>query len=138
MNLEKLSEKYLKEVEKLKEFEKKNTELIGAYTAHKENVENIALKIKETAKELEQGLENSEIKINYIPVYRKFYDYRKFVENASSKENSVLVENHGLAINKEVFEKLAADGKISIPTVQSAFQEEKLSSRVDIKLKEQL
>jgi hypothetical protein len=136
MNLKGLAEKYLKAQKELEEFMLKNSAVINVLYNKEEEIEDFANEVVKVVRENKQGLENEKIKIAYIPVYKKSYDYRKFYESSNHKEKVILQDSGALDINKDKFEKLKEDGKISIDTVQACFQETLMSERVDIKLKE--
>ncbi len=131
-----LINEYLENLSELQKFEKKHENFFKEYFKLTDEKETLQGKITEQVKENKQGIENEMIKVSYIPVFRKNYDYKKFVENSSKVEYNLLVNSNGLEIKKDVLEKLKENGKISIDTFQSCFQETLSSERVDIKIKE--
>lgn len=131
--IETLIDKYVefsKEIEKLEQ-----SDTIRSYLSFLEARDSLQDSIKAMAKEIGEGVENKDIKVAVIPVWKKFYSYKDFMKIAKRKEIAELNNNDGLEIKKEVFEKLVQDGAISPATVQASFQEFQSTTRVDIKLK---
>lgn len=138
--LEQKLEEYTKTCKSIERFEEKYSDVFKHYKSLMENKEEQEKELKDLARE-EGSIENNRIVVKVSEVWKKWFDYKKFTTKVDSKTIAKIEEAGGIKaeVSYEVVNKLIKQEEIKIDPelIQNSYLEEKQTSKVSIKIKEQ-
>lgn len=135
--LDKKLDEFTDVCEKISKFENKNENIFKQYKTLLELRTELESQLKEIARD-EGSTENDKVKVKVIEVYKKWYDFKIVQKLAAPKEMEELFKNDAIIteVDKDIFNKLVKEGKVRADIQQKAFKEEKMTSKVNVSLKE--
>jgi len=130
-------DEYTRDFLNLQQFKEDNAEIFDEYEILQEKEQEAKAELQADIKGTMQDVENDIVRCVYVEVFKKSFNYDKFMNSANIEEIEVLNKAGGIKheIIKETFSELVEKGKIDKKIKQVSFEEKQLSSRVIVKIK---